>query len=82
MYVEIKTFLLCPYFKGSSLGAVCSAAGYLIKDIEDTNIKVCMKGRYEACFIYSIKLKREVANKEPVVGASLSDSRPHATSSL
>ena len=82
MYVEVKTFLICPHLKGSPLGAICSVADYLIKEIEDANIKICMKGRYEACYIYSIQLKRDAFNKEPAVGVLLSDSRPHVLSSL
>lgn len=82
------TVFRCPHLKGSNDGARCDAAlciaeNNLIKNMEDVNIKLCInkKRRFEACYIYFIKLRRSAISKLSVE-ILLSDSRPHAFGSL
>jgi hypothetical protein len=78
----------CPHLKGSNDGARCDAAlciveNNLIKNMEGVNIKLCInkKRHFEACYIYSIKLRKTAISMLPVEIPS-SDSRPHAFGSL
>ena len=50
---------LCPYFKGSDDGAHCNVLQKLIKDITDSNIKLCMTNHYEACSVYASMLYKD-----------------------
>lgn len=50
MYMERLT--ICPYLKGSEVGAQCLVVNKLINDMPDVNIRICMSRRHEACSVY------------------------------
>ena len=58
--------IMCPHLKGSREGAVCSFLNSFIKDMEDSNIRLCMNRHYEVCSVYMMSLQR--AELENVVG--------------
>ena len=83
------TVFRCPNLKESNDGtrcdaALCIAENNLIKNIADVDISWCInkKRRYEACYIYWVRLRMAVISKMPVEVLLLHDSRPHAFGSL
>lgn len=48
---------VCPNLKGNAEGVRCSIANDFIKNIKDTDIKVCMSRHYESCPLYFCGLK-------------------------
>jgi hypothetical protein len=49
--------IMCPHLKGSREGAVCSSKKKLVKDMEDSNIRLCMNRHYEVCPVYMMSLQ-------------------------
>lgn len=78
----MRTTTKCPHFEETSIGTTCSVADCFIKNIEGADIRLCMDRRFEACYVYFIKLRMMAISKQPVADISLGDSRPHAFGSL
>jgi len=53
-------FVLCPHLKGSMEGSVCSITNDLIKNMEDSTVKLCMSQRHEACYVYMQSLQNMI----------------------
>ena len=53
-------FVLCPHLKGSMEGSVCSITNDLIKNMEDSTVKLCMSQRHEACYLYMQSLQNMI----------------------
>jgi hypothetical protein len=52
-----RTYFMCPYLDGSPEGVICNAANDLIRNIKNVDVEVCMRRRFELCYIYALKLK-------------------------
>jgi len=52
-----KVYFMCPYLDGGPEGAVCNAAHDLVKNIKNIDVEICMRRRFELCYIYALKLK-------------------------
>ncbi len=52
-----RTYFMCPYLDGSPEGVRCNAADDLIRNIKNVDVEVCMRRRFELCYIYALKLK-------------------------
>jgi hypothetical protein len=48
---------MCPYLDGSPKGAKCNAVNYLIKDIQDIDLEICLGRHFEKCLVYASVLK-------------------------
>lgn len=55
--MNLERLAICPYLKGSELGAECRVVKKCIKDMQDVNIKICMSRRHEACSVYFCSLQ-------------------------
>jgi hypothetical protein len=51
------TYFMCPYLDGSPEGVICNTVNDLIRNIKNVNVEVCMRRRFELCYIYALKLK-------------------------
>jgi hypothetical protein len=52
-----RTYLMCPYLDGSPAGVICKAVNDLVRNIKNVDVEVCMRRRFELCYIYALKLK-------------------------
>jgi hypothetical protein len=61
MYFEMKLAktIMCPHFKGSDDGALCTVSMEHIRDIENVDIKFCMSRHFEICHVYFNSLRHE-----------------------
>lgn len=42
----------CPYLKGSPSGTLCDLQNMHLKDLHESNIRLCTSHHYEACYEY------------------------------
>ncbi len=56
-----KSYLLCPYLKGSVDGALCNVVRDFIKKMDDVDIRMCMGRHFESCYFYHMKIRSAIA---------------------
>ncbi len=53
-----RSEIVCQYLEGGREGAKCGAVDRLIKEVEKTDIRICLSRRYEVCCYYKRSLRR------------------------
>jgi hypothetical protein len=52
-----RIHFMCPYLDGNPKGAVCNVVNYLIKDMQDIDLEICLGRHFEKCLVYITRLR-------------------------
>ncbi len=62
-----RTGLICYHLKGSYEGARCGVVNYLVRLIEDADIRLCMSRHFETCSYYMLSLRKYDTDADTVL---------------